>query len=551
MQVGETLSSTMDLDKLSRSVIEELDKVISIPYAGLYLYDEDKNILHLVDAKGVEGEERRISGENMMSRHPGWVIRNKEVLLANDAANDERVHFPITGKKEYKLPASLCYVPMLYQDKCFGIIGLASTKKNYFTPYHVKLVTAAARNVAIAFSRVRMYEKEKEMVNKLKDVNKMKDQFIANVSHELRTPLTAVIGFSYLLQGGKLGKLSEMQQELINDILTSAQNMLHLVEDLLDLSKLQAKKIKLLKKCINLKPVVEEVITTTKIIAQDMRVKVEGIFDGDFTSVYVDPNRMRQIILNLVTNAIKFNVENGVVRIFLQDRGAEIVIKVEDTGVGISEEDKAKVFEQFRQFGIGNKKFRGTGLGLAITKQLVELHGGEISLESEPGKGTTFTIILPREEGRISEPEENGLSVKNREEKEMKPFRSLISEKKKHTILLVEDDKYIRKMIQALFEDKFEFIVACDGIEGVEKALRYIPDLILMDLALPYMNGYETTAIIKKLERTSHIPIIALTARVTEAEMDKAALFSFDKIINKPFDPDRLISQIIDFLSRN
>ncbi len=548
VQIGQVISSAMELDKLSRCVIEELDKVISFPYAGLYLYNEERNSLKLVDAKGVEGKEREISQEEVLNRHPGWVIKNKSTLLVNDVSTDERIRFP--DNENYEIPASLCYVPMLYQDKCFGIIGLASNKKNYFTHDHVRLVTAVAKQVAIAFSRTLLYQREKEMVIKLKEANKLKDEYIGNISHELRTPLTAIIGFSYLLKGGRIGSVSPIQMELIEDVLTSAQNMLHLVEDLLDLSKLQAKKINLNKRETNLQVIIDEVITTVRIMADEISVTIEKYFDDHFPNVYVDPDRMRQIILNLVTNAVKYNREGGSVKIFLQDEKEFLVIKVLDTGIGIKQEDQASVFEQFRQLGGGIRKFRGTGLGLSITKQLVELHGGEILLESELARGSTFTIRLPREhiytEKSSTIPSTPAIVPVTIVPSGLKP----LEEKKKNTILLVEDEVGIRKMVEFLFRDEFEFIFARDGIEGLSETLRHSPDLILMDLALPNMDGYETTKIIKSISRTKDIPIIAFTARITEEDMDKTVLYSFDKIINKPFQPDRLVNEIRDFLSK-
>ena len=547
VQIGETLSSTMDLDVLSRTVIEELDRVISFPYAGLYLYDEDSGNLTLVDAKGVEGEERRISQEELMNRHPGWVIKNKATLHVNDVSCDERVRFPLTS--DYEIPSSLCYVPMLYQGKCYGIIGLAGMKKNYFTSDHVRLVTAVAKQVAIAFSRAHLYQKEKEMVCKLQDANKLKDEYIANVSHELRTPLTAIIGFSYLLKGGRLGAISPVQLELIEDILTSSQNMLHLVEDLLDLSKLQAKKINLNKKETDLKVIVQEVITTARVMAELVEVSLETYFDKSFPLLFVDPDRLRQVILNLVTNAIKFNKEGGYVRIYLKDETECLLIKVSDSGVGIKPEDQSAVFEQFRQVeGSGTRRFRGTGLGLSISRRLIELHGGSILLDSEVGRGSTFTIVLPKDQVNIKEHTDNLPSITVGLEESIVDEK--VEEKEKRSVLLVEDDKSIRKMVEFLFKDEFNFIFARDGIEGLGQTLRYMPDLILMDLALPNMDGYETTKIIKSIERTNNIPIIAFTARITEEDMDKVALCSFDKIINKPFDPTRLVGEIREFLSK-
>jgi len=548
VQIGETLSSTMELDILCRTVIEELDRVISFPYAGLYLYDEDSGSLTLVDAKGVEGEERRISQEEIMSRHPGWVIKNKTTLLVNDVSCDERVRFPLVS--DYEIPSSLCYVPMLYQGKCYGIIGLAGMRKNYFTSDHVRLVTAVAKQVAIAFSRAHLYQKEKEMVSKLQDANKLKDEYIANVSHELRTPLTAIIGFSYLLKGGRLGSISPVQMELIEDILTSAQNMLHLVEDLLDLSKLQARKINLNKRNTDLKIIVQEVITTAKILADQIDVSLESYFDETFPEIFVDPDRLRQVILNLVTNAIKFNKDGGYVKIFLKDETDCFLIKVSDSGIGIKPEDQPAVFEQFRQVeGSGTRRFRGTGLGLSIARQLIELHGGNILLQSEVGRGSTFTIVLPKDQVNIKE-NRDVLSSLIKDPLVEDIIEDNLEEKEKKNILLVEDDKSIRKMVEFLFKDEFNFIFARDGIEGLGQTLRHMPDLILMDLALPNMDGYETTKIIKSIERTNHIPIIAFTARITEEDMDKAALCSFDKIINKPFDPTRLVGDIKEFLSK-
>lgn len=232
---------------------------------------------------------------------------------------------------------------------------------------------------------------------KIQEANRLKSDFLANMSHELRTPLNAILGFSELLVDEKVGKLTAKQQEYLNDIHASGSHLLQLINDVLDLAKIESGKIELSLGVFSIHEVTESVIKTVKPIADKKQVEIKFKLSPDVVTVKLDKNKFRQILFNLVSNALKFNKPKGFVVIETLTRGnGHFILNVHDTGIGMTQEDIKKIFVPFVQLDSGPaRKHEGTGLGLALTKNLIELHGGEISVTSVPGSGSTFSVIMP------------------------------------------------------------------------------------------------------------------------------------------------------------
>jgi len=257
------------------------------------------------------------------------------------------------------------------------------------------LVTSAIRDIS---DRKRIERALKEKNNELERANQAKDRFLASMSHELRTPLNGIIGFAEFLADGKPGAVNEKQKEYLEDILKSGQHLLHLINDMLDLVKVQAGKLELTPEVFDIRSGIEEVCAVVHPIAEQKNIDVRIEIEPGLDTITLDLQRFRQILYNLLSNALKFTDDRGVVTI-KADRRADgnIRLSVRDSGIGIAADDIPRLFTEFEQLETGiARRFGGTGLGLALTRSIVTLQGGSIEVESEVGVGSTFTVVLPQ-----------------------------------------------------------------------------------------------------------------------------------------------------------
>src|SRR5262249_17014402 len=271
-----------------------------------------------------------------------------------------------------------------------------------FSPEIVNLLQTFATQSALAIQNARLFREIEDKSRQIEAANRHKSEFLANMSHELRTPLNAIIGFSEVLQEKLFGELNEKQAEYTDDILTSGRHLLSLINEILDLSKVEAGRMELEPSTFDLPLAIENARIFVRERATKHGINLDVNIDERLGDYVGDERKIKQILLNLLSNAVKFTPEGGRISITANktDNGAEI--SVSDTGIGIAPEDRAKIFEEFRQVG-GDyaHKTEGTGLGLTLAKKFVELHGGKIWVESEVGKGSTFSFTLPE---RLSPP---------------------------------------------------------------------------------------------------------------------------------------------------
>ena len=340
--------------------------------------------------------------------------------------------------------------------------------------------------------------KELALANKqLQEASQAKSAFLANMSHELRTPLNSIIGFSEVLHEKTFGDLNEKQTKYINNILTSGKHLLTLINDILDLSKVEAGKIELKIEEFSLKETIWECQTLVKTLAAKKNIWIEIKIEGILT-MKADPVRCKQIMYNLLSNAIKFTPEGGRVDIEAKSVNEMVQISVHDTGIGIDKKDYKKVFEEFQQIDSSySKQYQGTGLGLPLTRRLVELHGGKIWLESELGKGSTFAFTIPQ-----------GKEAETRNEKVLTP-----KEKgEKPLILIVEDEEQDRELLTIYLTGAgYEVVYAVDGEEAIEKAKTLKPYAITLDIILPKKGGFTVLQELKNFPETENIPVIIIS----------------------------------------
>jgi len=268
-----------------------------------------------------------------------------------------------------------------------------------FTDAEIALLKTFADQAVIAIENVRLF-KELEAANReLAAASQHKSEFLANMSHELRTPLNAIIGFSEVLTDRMFGELNEKQEEYLKDIYASGTHLLSLINDILDLSKIEAGRMELELSDFNLPTAIENALMLVRERAGRRSIALQTDIDARLGQVQGDERKIRQVILNLLSNAIKFTPEGGRIDVSAAPKDGLVEVSVSDTGIGIAPEDQEKVFEEFRQVGTAAKKVEGTGLGLTLCRKFVELHGGRIWVKSQEGVGSTFTFTIPVRQG--------------------------------------------------------------------------------------------------------------------------------------------------------
>ncbi len=385
----------------------------------------------------------------------------------------------------------------------------------------------------------KIYEEELKKAKILaEEGTKTKSQFLANMSHEIRTPLNGILGMAQILNETRLTK---KQKDIVNILSTSGENLLVLINDILDFSKIEAGKINFINKDFRLDKPIREIYDILSRRAEEKGLLLY-IDLGKNLPAYVngDEFRFKQVVLNLVNNAIKFT-EKGNIRISLENLGSNkerhtIKVSVKDTGVGIPEEKKNKLFQSFSQLDSSStKRHEGTGLGLAISKLLVQIMKGEIGVDSEPGKGSTFWFTASFKKGKAPQklPKDDAAPQSNKLKDKML------------NVLVVEDNLINQKISSfSLKKAGMKVTIANNGLEAVQMFKKQSFDVILMDIQMPVMDGYEATGQIRKLEEslTTHVPIIALTANAMQGDAEKCLAAGMDNYLSKPFKIDKLIS---------
>ena len=292
---------------------------------------------------------------------------------------------------------SVTFVPLVKDHEGIGVIALTHPAPGFrLTGKQLALMQTFADQAVIAIENVRLFREIQDKSRQLEIANQHKSDFLANMSHELRTPLNAIIGFSEVLLEKMFGEVNEKQLDYLQDIHSSGKHLLSLINDILDLSKIEAGRMDLDIAEFDLRSALQNAMTLVKERAQRHGIELNLEADEAIGAFRADERKFKQIMLNLLSNAVKFTPEGGKIGVRARPVGNAVEIAVTDTGVGIAPEDQKIVFDEFKQVGRDyTKKAEGTGLGLALTKRFVELHGGSIRLESTPGKGSTFTVTIP------------------------------------------------------------------------------------------------------------------------------------------------------------
>ena len=430
-----------------------------------------------------------------------------------------------------------------------------TAKDGHKVPVEVNLspVRDANGTIIMVQSVVRDIAERKAAEAALRNINKelqrallVKDEFLANMSHELRTPLNGILGFSEILLTGEFGSLNEKQYKYISTIESSGKHLLGLINDLLDLAKIEADKLDITLENVVISELCQASLMFVKQIALNKNIQLS--FEQDMTYPYVvgDQRRLKQILVNLLSNAVKFTPEHGKVTLRVTADSAKdcLGFAVEDTGIGVSQADLLRLFKPFTQVDSSlARQHEGTGLGLALVQKLAELHGGGVSVQSEVGRGSTFTVCIP---GRSM------IGSEERIKHQLTPEHSIVTRQGVATggkILLAEDmESNIVILGDYLEHQGYELIYARNGEEALEKAKETLPDLILMDIQMPVMDGLAATRRLRTDPRFATVPIIALTALAMIGDRERCLEAGATEYVSKPTNLKKLKEMIASLL---
>jgi signal transduction histidine kinase len=365
---------------------------------SIWEYDESREEFHLRATDRLPGkmvEALRAAPIRKGEGALGRLAMTSEPVQIRDIA-DERTYQSrlrqVTIRSGFR---SVLAVPLLREDHLLGALAVNRASTGEFAPEIIELLKTFATQSALAIQNARLYREIEIKSRQLEAASRHKSEFLANMSHELRTPLNAIIGFSEVLSERMFGEINKKQAEYIGDILESGQHLLSLINDILDLSKIEAGRMELEPTEFDLPSVIENTLILVRERAQRHGITLGRAVNERLGTIRGDERKVKQVLLNLLSNALKFTPEGGEIEVRAQMRDGAAEISVRDTGVGIAPEDQEAVFEEFRQVGTASKKVEGTGLGLAISRKFIELHGGRIWVKSKLGTGSTFTFTLP------------------------------------------------------------------------------------------------------------------------------------------------------------
>ncbi len=383
----------------------------------------------------------------------------------------------------------------------------------------------------------------------LRRTDKLKDEFLTNTSHELRTPLNGIIGIAETLRDGAAGEISSHVQAHLSMIVTSGKRLSDLINDILDFSKLKNDELRLKRAPIHLNELVSVVLTICGPLVGNKPIVLRNQVRSGLSAVYADENRVQQILFNLVGNAIKYTAR-GQITVSARMQADQIEISVQDTGKGIPPDELLSIFEPFHQVSSGaDRETTGTGIGLNITKKLIELHDGEIKVESEPGKGSRFSFTLPISDETIMTIAQSAASVQVMlpEHREISPIATSVkgTEKKQVKILIADDEPInLQVLTNQLALEGYEVVSVGDGQSVIAHVDKEPVDLLILDIMMPNMSGYEVCRRLRKQRSLSDLPILMLTAKNQVQDMVTAFEVGANDYLTKPCDRKELLARV-------
>ena len=524
-EIGKIVTSTLDVNTIFARTVNLINDRFGFYHAGIFIVEETGFNAALREATGEAGAEMKKSKHSLQVNTKsivGKVTLEGNAIVVNDVSADPLHKFnPMLP--ETRAEAA---IPLRIGSRVIGAIDIQAKVVNAFTEDEVTVLQTLADQVAVAIDNARSYELSQQAVMEMREIDRLKSQFLANMSHELRTPLNSIIGFSRVILKGIDGPITELQQQDLTAIYNSGSHLLSLINDILDLSKIEAGKMELAFDEVNITDVTNSVLSTMTGLVKDKPVELKREIEADLPTVRADAIRVRQVMINLLSNAAKFTDEgNIVVQVGLRPNASgrnEIQVSVTDTGPGISEQDQTKLFQPFSQVDDSpTRKTGGTGLGLSICQHLISMHGGRIWVESQVGKGSTFYFTLPL----------------FRKEKEFETTPIL-----NKMILAIDDDPQVVSLYERYLQPQgYQVVPLSDPSRAVERAKQLRPFAITLDIMMPGIDGWQVLDSLKGDPDTRHIPVIVCS--IIE-DLEKGFSLGAADYLVKPILEDDLVNAL-------
>src|SRR5262249_11568423 len=397
-EVSQALSSTLDVDVVLNTIVTRANDLIGADGCTIFEYDDVTEQFHLRATRNLE--------PRLVELARGTPLRKGDQgILGQLPTGRQAVQVPDITAGSYLSPISdalieagyraVVAVPLIREDHLIGALTMNRKTPGEFPLETIELLQTFATQSALAIQNARLFHEIEDKSRQLEAASRHKSEFLANMSHELRTPLNAIIGFSEVLAERMFGELNEKQDEYLKDIYSSGQHLLSLINDILDLSKIEAGRMELEVSDFDLPAAIDNALILVRERASRHGIRLGSAIDDRVGMIRGDERKVKQVLLNLLSNALKFTPEGGRIDVRATMNNGMAEISVADTGVGIAPEDQEAIFEEFRQVGTADKKVEGTGLGLALSRKFIELHGGRIWVKSQSGEGSTFSFTLP------------------------------------------------------------------------------------------------------------------------------------------------------------
>jgi signal transduction histidine kinase len=532
-EVGEAVASSLDLDEVLSRIVSNAVRLTNLGFGDITLgtdggsimeYDESTDSFHVRAAFG--------SSPGLLEQLRAITIQRESTLVGRAADARRPAEIPDLAQAELDPHLDILFrdgwrsvlaVPMLRGDKVVGVLVIRRRGTGSFPPDVTELLQTFASQSALAIVNARLFRELETKTSELEIASRHKSEFLASMSHELRTPLNAVIGFSEVLLDRMFGEINERQEEYLRDIWNSGRHLLELLNEILDLSKVEAGKMVPEPSTFWVGSALEDTLAMVRERAAVHAITVTVEVADDVMMIVTDERRFKQVVLNLLSNAVKFTPDGGSVSIRAFRDGNELTVTVTDTGIGVPPEDQERIFESFQQGRRGAPKEEGTGLGLTLSRRIVGLLGGRMWLESTPGVGSTFGFSIPGLQERaykVASPDGGDLPV----------------------VVLVDDDWASLDLISAYLDSSpAQVLRAWDGVEALELIRRVLPAAVVLDIKLPRLDGWQVLAELKADPATAAIPVVI--ASVVD-DRPRGLALGADVYLRKPVHRDELIDAL-------
>jgi signal transduction histidine kinase/DNA-binding response OmpR family regulator len=579
--IGREITASLDFDTIFDKLYERVNQLVDADVFGVGLYHpaqhEIEYRLAIEEGKRYAPYTRTTTDRDQL---PVWCIEHRQPVFINDLRSEYQKYVSRYDEQSRRLedgsmsrePQSIIYLPLVAKERVLGIITIQSFEKNAYTEHDLNVLRSFGSYTAIALDNAAAYRQLNEQEHEIRrlfetaekaravaeEADAAKSSFLSTVSHELRTPLTSVLGFAKIIKkrledrifplvptdDRRVAQTIQQVDDNLKVVVSEGERLTKLIDDVLDLAKIEAGKLEWHMEPVAVGDVIEHATAATSSLLDQKGLTLVKDVAGDLPTITGDRDRLIQVVINLISNAVKFT-DRGSVTCRARRQGNDVVVSIVDTGVGIAPADQPKVFERFKQVGDTlTDKPKGTGLGLPICREIVEHHGGRIWVESAIGAGSSFAFTLPITVAAAGATTQGpvDLAALIRQFRDQVVVTTPRTADRESRILVVDDEANIRDLLtQEFTEAGYRVSTAVNGREAIAKVRAERPDLVVLDVMMPEMNGFDVAAVLKNDPATMEIPIVILSI---VQDRERGFRLGIDRYLTKPIDTDLLFREV-------